>query len=180
MTRDAADSAPAEAARPFTVPAGAAPALIAGVTVETVINGPREAVWRSLTEHIQAWWPENFYVGGESGKRRFVLEDQIGGRMYEEWGDGGGLLWGTVCTLRPGELLQIVGHTFPDWGGPSQWYGTLTLEPADGGVRVRFSESAVGQVDPKRLRGNQKGWDFLFCRALKAHVEGAPAPAWVD
>lgn len=156
------------------------PAQISSVTVETHINASPDAVWRRLFHDIDVWWPEGFFAGGESGKRRLILENQVGGRMYEEWDNGGGLLWGTLCALKPGQLLQIVGHTFPDWGGPTQWYGTFTLEPVDGGTRVRFLENTVGRVDPERLKDNQKGWDFLFCRALKAHVEGAPTPEWVD
>ena len=86
-------------------------------------------VWAALTTEIGQWWPAEFYAGGETGSRTFNLETMPGGRMMETWGNGGGVLWGTVVAIEPNVQLQVLGATFPGWGGPSQWFGTWELGP---------------------------------------------------
>ena len=99
--------------------------------------------------------------------------------MFEEWDDGGGVLWGTVVSCMPGSTLQILGSLFPNWGGPTQWYGTWDLA-ADGEATVlKYSQTGVGRVSEAAMGEQDKGWQFL-CDALKANVEGQPAPVWVD
>lgn len=148
------------------------------IHMEVRIAGSPEAVWKALTEEIGAWWPEAFYAGGEAGRRSCTLDATPGGRMLESWEGGGGLLWGTVCTVDPGRRLQVLGTTFPDWGGPSHWFGTWELEADGAATLLRFSESTLGVGAEKQAAEKDKGWRFLFEGALKAHVEGTPAPEW--
>lgn len=158
----------------------ATPAQIAEVIVEVEIEASPEKVWHELTEGIGAWWPAEFYAGGEEGKRSYHLEATPGGRMYEAWDGGGGLLWGQVATIDPGKLLQVIGYTFPVWGGPSTWFGSWQLSEGESGCQLRFTESTVGRVSDSNLNEKEKGWSYLFGGVLKAHVEGKPIPAWVD
>ncbi|MEO0996371.1 MAG: SRPBCC domain-containing protein [Pseudomonadota bacterium] len=146
-------------------------ALIATMTMEVEIEASPKAVWEALTDDIGQWWPADFYAGGEAGSRDFRLEARPGGRMYEEWGSGGGVLWGTVVTADPRKCLQVIGHLFPEWGGPSEWYGSWTLKPTAGGTTLQFSESAIGRVTAESTAKKDEGWRFLWS-ALKAHVEG--------
>jgi hypothetical protein len=39
--------------------------------MEIRITGAIAAVWKALTEDIGAWWPQEFYAGGEPEKRRY-------------------------------------------------------------------------------------------------------------
>lgn len=149
------------------------------VTLETTISASPETVWRALTEGIDAWWPSEFFTGGEEGKRSYHLEAEPGGRMYEEW-ENGGLLWAQVVTVRPNELLQVTGHAFPEWGGPSVMFATWKLEPDGEGCTLRFDEHVLGKTPDGYAADKLKGWTFLFDSALKAHVEGTPAPKWED
>lgn len=155
------------------------PAEITRIDMETAIAASPAKVWTALTEGIGQWWPNEFYSGGEDGARRFLLEARVGGRMYEEWDNGGGVLWATVVALNPNQLLQIFGTSFPSWGGPSVLYGTWELKPSDGGTLLSFSESTVGRIADSGVAEKDKGWKFLWA-ALQAHVEGTSAPVWVD
>lgn len=150
------------------------------VTVETVIAADPAAVWRALTDDIDAWWPEAFYTGGDAATRRYVVEARPGGRMYEDWGDDQGLLWAVVNTVQKPSLLQIWGVAFPGWGGPSLLTGTWSLEADGSGTRLRFTEATVGKLSESHMRSKEKGWTFLFDGALKAHLEGRPVPTWED
>lgn len=154
-------------------------AQIGEVKCEVVINAARDKVWKALTADITQWWPADFYAGGEEGSRTYHLEATPGGRMYESWEGGGGVLWGTVLLVDPEVSLQVQGADTPSWGGPRVWFGTWNLEDAEGGTRVTFSEHAMGKVSDSTLQGKDKGWVFLW-DSLKAHVEGGAAPTWVD
>ncbi|MEM7263744.1 MAG: SRPBCC domain-containing protein [Planctomycetota bacterium] len=156
------------------------PAQIASVTVETTIHASPEQVWLNLTDNIGRWWPNEFYTGGSAGHRSYTLEAKPGGRMIEEWSDGGGILWGTVQTVAPGKKLEVSGMITPQWGGPAFWTGTWSLEEEAGSTRVSFTDSTVGNIAEDNMGGKAKGWEFLFCQALKAHCEGEPAPAWSE
>ena len=154
-------------------------AEIGQITMELDIDATPERVWQALTDDIDHWWPAEFYAGGEHGKRRFVLEAQPGGRMYEQWDYGGGVLWGTVICADPNTLLQVVGFSLPNWGGPSQSYNTWELKANGNGTTLIFSESTLGRVTDSSLAEKDQGWNFLWL-TLKAHLEDQPPPQWQD
>ena len=155
------------------------PAEIAQLTMETQIDAPPERVWQALTENIGGWWPVEFFAGGEDGKRKYICEAHPGGRMFEQWDDGGGLLWGTVICAEPNVRLQVLGVTFPNWGGPSLGYVSWELSPNDSGTTLTFSESMLGRISEANIDEKNKGWAFL-CNSMKAYVEGDPPPTWQD
>lgn len=152
---------------------------IADLKMEVEIDAPRNAVWVLLTEKIGDWWPAEFYAGGEPGSRSFSLEPTPGGRMMETWEGGGGVLWGNVVGIEPNALLQVLGSTFPAWGGPNQWYGTWELSSLGDKTVLRFSEFVVGRVSDAGVEEKDKGWRFLWA-VLKAEAEGSPMPEWSD
>ncbi len=150
------------------------------VLVETKIKASPATVWKALTDDIGLWWPAEFYIGGTEGARSYSLEARPGGRVYEEWDEGGGLLWGQVCTAVPEKMLQATGFTFPQWGGPSIGFLTWTLEADGEGCSLRFTEQTLGMSSEGNRAEKTKGWTFLFGGVLKAHVEGTPPPKWED
>jgi uncharacterized protein YndB with AHSA1/START domain len=154
-------------------------AQISRLSLEVRIQAKMDAVWKALTDDIGQWWPAEFYAGGEPGERRFVLEAWPGGRMLEEWKEGG-LVWGNVIGVEPGRTLQVAGITFPGWGGPTLWLGSWELGEDSEGTRLRFQESAIGRTSEEGAAEKDKGWRFLFDGALRAYVEGTPPPVWSE
>ena len=153
------------------------PSSILTLCMEISIAASPEQVWKALTDDIGAWWPDASFTGGESGKRTFILEAKPGGRMFESWEDGG-LLWGNVVTIQPVGLLQVAGHTFSQWGGPSASYWTWTLEGDEAGTVLTFEDQVVGMITETTAKERTSGWTFLFDGVLRAHLEGRPAPVW--
>lgn len=145
-------------------------AKIAQISQEVVIKAPPESVWKALTTNIGEWWPADFYAGGEAGARTFELEPRPGGRMSEKWDSGGGVLWGTVVTVDPNVRLQVLGSLFPNWGGPSQWFGTWDLAGGGGCTTLTFSETTMGKVTEAGMADKDEGWRFLW-NALKEYLE---------
>lgn len=146
--------------------------------LEVRIEAPPARVWAVLAELFHTWWPESFNATGPGASVR--LELFPGGRVVEER-DGGGLLWGTVVNVRRNEQLQILGDSFPQWGGPFRAYMTYTLTPSAGGdaTTVRYEEERLGRVSDKTADSLDHGWAFLL-QCLKAKVEGRPAPIWTE
>ena len=152
-------------------------ANMASLTMEIEISASADKVWSALTTDIGKWWPADFYAGGSDGARTFVLEASPGGRMYEDWKNGG-VLWGTVVGVNPGKQLQITGSVFPSFGGPTQWYGTWDLkENTTNSTILTFSEVGMGRVSDKGTEEKVKGWGYLW-GCMHAFIDGRAAPAW--
>ncbi len=149
----------------------------ADVQLEVRIAASPERVWQALTDGAGEWWPAEFYIGGEEGKRSYHLEARPGGRVYEEWDSGGGLLWGLVTTAVPGQLLQVNGFSFPEWGGPSIMFAAWRLTSIDDGCSLNFTEHAVGTTPEHYAAKKEKGWTFLM-DVMTAHIEGTEPPEW--
>jgi uncharacterized protein YndB with AHSA1/START domain len=145
--------------------------------LEVRIDAPRERVWQALVDDFSVWWPaDSFNVGGPTA--RMTLEPKVGGRMFEDWGDGQGLLWGQVVGLKRPETLQMVSDSFPEWGGPLRNFLTWRLESQGTATVVRLVDAVLGERKAGDPAEKEKGWNFLLA-ALKAHIEGQPAPVWV-
>jgi uncharacterized protein YndB with AHSA1/START domain len=156
-------------------------AHVTDFVLEIDIQAEPGAVWNALTDDIARWWPRPFYCGGgSSAEPSFKLEAFPGGRMWEDWGDGNGLLWANVLNVQTGKRLEMVGTTGPAWGGPTTWFSTFELTPDGAGTKLRFSESGFGRVTEAAGQEKEKGWRFLFDGALRAHLEGKEPPVWKD
>jgi len=145
---------------------------------EIEIDAPRERVWRALTAEMVEWWPKSFYIG--AAPRRFAIEERVGGRVYEDWGDGEGALWATVTAIRRGELLQWAGDLGPEYGGPARSLSTFTLEENEGRTRLLFRDTIFGRLEAQTIDNMEKGWDFLLRTCFKTWVEQGERPERPD
>ncbi len=153
---------------------------VTDIQLEVQIAASPDAVWHALTADIGQWWPSTFYCGsGRSETPVIELEARPGGRMWEDWGDGDGLLWGNVVSVVAGKTLDVVGSVGAAWGGPNTWHGSFTLTADGDGTKVRFAESAFGRISDSALGEKEKGWLFLLA-TLRAHLEGTKPPTWED
>ena len=147
------------------------PATVREVLLEITIRAPRERVWQALVEETSAWWHKDFFTRPAEG---FHIQPKLGGWMYEDWGKGNGLIWGTVSGVCAPEMLQVVGDLNADWGGPHRgimdW--TLTEDDADPGkTHVRSRHGLFGNISEKTAASLDGGWRMLFEGCLKPHAE---------
>lgn len=141
---------------------------------EIRIGATPERVWEVLTEEASGWWPASFYVGAEP--RGFTVEAKVGGRVYEDWGGGQGVLWATVLVVRRGELLQWAGDLAPEFGGPARSVTSFRLEADGEGTRLKFRDSAYGSLSASTLEALEEGWRFLLEECLKPYAEEGRHP----
>lgn len=126
-----------------------------------------ERVFRALTQEVRAWFPHTY--GGDR-VRDVVVEPRVGGRHYEDWGDGHGHLYGHVTVYDPPRRLGLRGRIMA---------GTLldTLyeldDAEDGTVALRMSKVAVGPMTEEEAASVRTFGDIgRFEGPLRAVVEG--------
>jgi uncharacterized protein YndB with AHSA1/START domain len=159
----------------MTMPAKQSPATRASVHVvelEVTIQAPIERVWKALVTETGRWWRKDFYA--DAAGRDFIIEPVLGGKMYEDWGDGEGLVWATVTGVRAPTLLELSGVSSPKWGGPNTHYHSFRLEEQGGATVLHFSDAVHGKIDDATATSLHEGWLLLFNEALRTHCELEP------
>lgn len=139
--------------------------------LEVELDVAPERAWNALIEDIDAWWLPDFRATGERSVVR--LEARAGGALVETAPDGTELVWYRVQMVKPGSTLYLVGHTAPDWGGPSVSMLKLVVSARKGGSRLSISDSILGRVDEAQIATLTEGWRRLFETGLKQHAEAA-------
>ncbi len=144
------------------------------IQMEIPIQASREKVWEALTQNIVDWWPRDFYVGAQP--KGFVLEDRVGGRVFEDWGDGQGLLWATIVVLDRGRQLTWAGDLSPEFGGPARTITTYRLVEKGEETLLQFRDSPYGKLSPSTQSALAEGWRGLLEGCLKPFVENGKHP----
>ncbi len=154
------------------------PAHTAQLELSIPIDAPRERVFQALLNETTAWWPADFFAAGMGracpGPAPVMrIEPRVGGRMYEDWGEGRGALWATVLTIDPPARLEMIGHVTPTFGGPLSNTLQFLLEPrGTSACTLKLVDSMVGAVKPGTAESMDEGWKMLLGQALRAHCEG--------
>jgi DNA-binding transcriptional ArsR family regulator/uncharacterized protein YndB with AHSA1/START domain len=146
------------------------------IKLEVEIARNPEIVWKSLTASIGEWWPKQFYVG--TSPKRFALEPMVGGRVYEDWGNGEGSLFGVVTAFEENAMLQWAGDMSADFGGPARSVTSFRLKPGatPGTTLVSFRDTPFGLLGDDVLKGLEHGWRWLLNDILKPFVEQGKRP----
>jgi uncharacterized protein YndB with AHSA1/START domain len=137
---------------------------------EIFIEAPSTRVWEALTDRIGAWWPRDYFVSAEA--KNFVLEARLGGRLFEDWGDGQGVVWGQVVGLRRNSLLQIAGELM-ETDSPARIHTIYRLAEKNGGTVLRLVDLAYGRLTAKNAQCLEEGWRELLHKHLKPYVEAS-------
>lgn len=131
------------------------------------IAKPQRAVWKAFTRDVQSWWPKDFYATGSP--HRMVFEVKPGGRLYEDAGDGNGLVWYHVIALDAPNAITLSGFIAPPFGGPAT--SLLRVAFSEQGKSATFMEvtdSTFGCIEESTTA---EGWRQLFEDGFKAWVE---------
>ncbi|MDZ4723730.1 MAG: hypothetical protein SGI97_07485 [candidate division Zixibacteria bacterium] len=138
------------------------------IELEITIKASRERVWKALVEESTMWWRKDFYA--TANPKAFIIEPKIGGRVYEDAGDGAGLIWYNVIGIETGRSINCVGHISPPYGGPATSLLRLSLEEKGKNETVlRLTDALFGHLPSCSAK---EGWLMLFDESFKAYVEG--------
>ena len=148
------------------------------VQLEIRIDADRDRVFGALVDETAAWWPNGFYVG--AAPRGVTIEPVVGGRVFEDWGDGQGAMWATVTAIRRGERLEWAGDMGPDFAGPARSLVSFRLRGDGDRTVVEFRDTTYGQLAEDAVKGIEHGWRELLEGCLKPWVEQGVQPERPD
>ena len=138
--------------------------------LELPIASTSERVWKALSRESHRWWPKEFVTSERT--QQFVIEAKLGGRVYEDFGDGDGLLWYTVIGIDQGRELILAGHLLPPYGGPATTSLILTLESLPDATLLRIRDHRFGMLGGSPI----EGWRQVFEDGLRRYVESTDFP----
>lgn len=144
-------------------------AVVARYRLEILLQAPLPRVWQALTRELGFWWLPSFHILGEESLVTF--EPEAGGQLLERHPNGASLLWYTVNLVVPEKSIHMVGHSMPDWGGPSTTLIQLALEERGNATALIVSDCLYGHVSESHIESLRAGWTELFTDGLKRHVE---------
>ncbi|RMA80974.1 hypothetical protein [Umboniibacter marinipuniceus] len=142
------------------------PAMTANFELSVEISAPLGEVWRSLIDDIGLWWPPEFFTSDKT--KSIALEPFPGGRLFEDYGEHGGLLWYHVVAIEKESSLLLSGYLLPPFGGPAVTSLRVALAKSSSGVILTINDAifgAVGGYDPV------EDWRLLFEGGFKTFVE---------
>jgi hypothetical protein len=134
--------------------------------LDVLISATPHRVWQALIEETQCWWPSDFATSERT--KRFVIEPTLGGRVYEDYGSGEGLLWYTVIGLEVGTELILAGHLLPPFGGPATTALRLSLFARGSSTLLKIRDDRFGVLG---CDSPIEGWRFVFESGLRHFLE---------
>ena len=139
------------------------------IDLEISIKADIQHVWNCLTQRSPEWWSADFYTSDRT--KRFVIEAKADGRMYEDYGNDEGLVWGNVIIIDGPRLLEIRGQLSPAFGGPAISFLRLELKEDQGGTLLTLRDTVMGEVDDRNQQELSKGWSMIFGEGFKSFAE---------
>jgi DNA-binding transcriptional ArsR family regulator/uncharacterized protein YndB with AHSA1/START domain len=134
---------------------------------EITIEAAPARVFEALTNEVSAWWGAPYLISEEA--KTLTLEPKIGGRFYEDWGDGAGALWGLVTSFKQNEWIEVSGSI--GMSGVVSGVVSFELQTQGNGTIIKLSHRAMGEVNERLQAGYAGGWHDLLAVRLKAFVE---------
>ena len=150
------------------MPTEAVTSTIEQVELEIEIAAPPARVWKALTEETTFWWPRDFYTNPKT--KSFHLEPKLGGKMYEDWGGGEGLVWYRIFGIATAKSLDLEGCMGVPYG-PAHTLLHLELEKKGGVTILKLSDSTIGKIGHCGEGTKLDGWKQVFEIGLKSYVE---------
>ncbi|MFG0256593.1 MAG: SRPBCC domain-containing protein [Phycisphaerales bacterium JB043] len=134
------------------------------IQMERTFGVDSARLFEAITGEIDAWW---FGCSHEGATMK--IEPFVGGRFYEDAGDGRGVLWAHVADYFPGQKLILIGPI--GVRKPCQSVVTFEFEDVDGGCVLRFRHRGAGLMDADYEKDFEGGWNELL-DSLAKHVGG--------
>jgi uncharacterized protein YndB with AHSA1/START domain len=132
------------------------------------IAKPHAVVWKAFTGDVNLWWPKDFYV--TESPQRIVFEVRPGGRLYEDSGEGNGLVWYHVIALDAPNSITMSGFIAPPFGGPATSLLNVSFSAkGKSATAMEITDSSFGCLGD--TSATAEGWRLLFQDGFKSWIE---------
>ena len=135
------------------------------IELEVPIKASPERIYQALTCDIAKWWDPD----ASWGRGKLVLEPEVGKRMWEDFGNGEGALFGIVTYVEHNKKLEIEGDH--GLGSGVQGYIRLELVPQGEATLLKFSHRAFGEISERSRQRFPEGWRQLLAVNLPEYLE---------
>lgn len=132
------------------------------------IAKPHSVVWKGFTRDVHLWWPKDFYA--TESTKRIVFEVKPGGRLYEDAGNGNGLVWYSVIAVDAPNAITLSGFIAPPFGGPATSLLRVAFSAQGKSATImEVTDSTFGCLGDSST--TEEGWRMLFEGGFKAWIE---------
>jgi uncharacterized protein YndB with AHSA1/START domain len=146
--------------------------MIEPIRRSIVVRCDPATAFRVFTAEMDTWWPLHTHSRaqqdreGESIKaERIVVEERVGGRIYEVMSDGTEANWGSILTWNPPVTVVIAWQ--PNDDRPAATELELRFLPEGGATRVELEHRGWERLGTDALdarEGYANGWPATFDR----------------
>jgi uncharacterized protein YndB with AHSA1/START domain len=126
---------------------------IAPLEITVTVRSSVDEAFRLFTSGISSWWPKATHSVGQEKTNAIVMDDYVGGELYELTTDGEKHVWGTILAFEPPHRVAFTWH-------PGR--GVETQQEVE--MRFRY----VGDVTEVAL--SHRGWEALGAEALETRI----------
>jgi hypothetical protein len=132
----------------------------------TLVRSDVHHTFEVFVRTLGAWWPVQPFSVGQDKVRDVIVEERVGGRVYETWQDGTVVEWGQLLVWQPPHRFAMT------------WTGT----PAPTEVELTF---AVLGPALTRVAVEHRGWESLSeaqlsedCALPGGYTSGGYSKGW--
>ena len=135
----------------------------------TVRRSPEDA-FRIFTRDMGSWWPlqgfsmaEDTYEGSGVKAESIVVEERVGGRVYEVMSDGAEGNWATILTWDPPRRLVLAWKPNVTDNPPTEL--EITFTPEESGTRVDLEHRGwerLGALATDARAGYGENWNGVL------------------
>ena len=98
-----------------------------------------------------------------------IAEPKLGGKVYEDYGEGTGAIWYEVFGINPPHSLDLQGCMAVPYG-PAHTMLHLELESKGSQTILKLSDYTIGNAKGGS-ESKTDGWKQVFADGLKRYVE---------
>jgi len=142
---------------------------MATITVSTEVKVDLYHAWEYYFNQINGWWPNEYFTSSKT--KRFIIDTFIGGKVYEDHAEGGGLVWGDVIGVDYPHVLQIRGNLTREFGGPAITYEKFSFESIESSTRLTYTMDVIGDMSERSIHSLRDGWKVLLQQHFKEYCD---------
>jgi hypothetical protein len=147
--------------------------MTAPITIAFDVACPVEHAFTTWTSDIGSWWPPDHTMTGTSDVE-VVLQNRLGGRIFERASDGAEHDWGEVTVWEPPNQLGYRWHLGRDRSDATEVNIRFLAQSSDR-TRIEIEHRGwqrLGSSAAEWRERNVIGWDSLLPNYLAAIEKG--------
>ncbi len=131
------------------------------IEVSVIVQQDQSHAWEYYFNQTNGWWTKDLHTSPST--KRFTIDTYIGGHVYEDYGEGGGLIWGDVIGVKYNEWLLIRGYLTREFGGPAITMEKFSFEAhGKNQTKVIYNCDFIGEIQEKSVKSLHDGWNEIL------------------